>query len=100
MPAESPAPQGPPKLRRDNYSAVRAYNVLRQFRQHQIAPDGFKEPQRLSFDDIERYANRLGPYDPDGFAVFLSQIGAMEDVYIAVVMEKIALERQARSRRG
>ena len=100
MPAALVEPQGPPRLRRDNYAAVRAYNVLRQFRQHQIAPDGIREPQRISFDDIERYASRLGPYDPDGFSVFLSQIGAMEDVYIAVVSERIALERQSRSRRG
>lgn len=74
--------------------AVRAHGIMKQFRRYEYAPDGFREPQRITLEDIERYAARFGPYDDAGLAFFMRQIGVMEDVFIASVMEQINLKRR------
>lgn len=88
-------------MRADNFTAVRSHGILKSFRRYEFAPDGHREPRRIAFDDIERYAGKFGPYGLEDFKFFLRQIGVMEDVFMEVAMDKIDTQRRAeKARRG
>lgn len=101
MPEEELDTSAPPKLRHDNFEAVRAHGILKAFRRYEFAPDGFREPRRIALADIESYAARFGPHDATGFQFLLRQIGVMEDVFMEIAMDQLESQRRAqRSRRG
>lgn len=101
MPDEEPDVSRPPTLSADNFFAVRAHGALKAFRRYEFAPDGFREPRRITLEDIERYAAKFGPHGVDGFGFFMRQIGVMEDVFMEIAMEQLDTQRRAqRTRRG